>query len=233
MNNNNDELNNALYRVALVLDKGLESTRELAAGYVETMGLGVDRSVRNLSYFFDGYEDVYENIKYEDDRFFLMVKETFKGNNPIRAIIIRYLEHLFTNLNDDEMNNLKTLLRGVFLTSGALVTTGGVRVYIATAASELIYNTVLRNAIAHKLIRGGGNIAMAFVGGYGIIEMASQAKERLRYSNPTLYYDLVLMNLEMGYFIVEPNISKWLYMIGSEKKSVDEVYRAINGLIYN
>lgn len=63
--------------------------------------------------------------------------------------------------------------------------------------------------------------------------MASQAKERLRYSNPTLYYDLVLMNLEMGYFIVEPNISKWLYMIGSEKKSVDEVYRAINGLIYN
>ncbi len=93
-----------------------------------------------------------------------MVKETFKGNNPIRAIIIRYLEHLFTNLNDDEMNNLKTLLRGVFLTSGALVTTGGVRVYIATAASELIYNTVLRNAIAHKLIRGGGNIAMAFCG---------------------------------------------------------------------
>ena len=63
------------------------------------------------------------------------------------------------------MNNLKTLLRGVFLTSGALVTTGGVRVYIATAASELIYNTVLRNAIAHKLIRGGGNIAMAFVEG--------------------------------------------------------------------
>ena len=35
-----------LYRVALVLDKGLESTRELAAGYVETMGLGFDRSVR-------------------------------------------------------------------------------------------------------------------------------------------------------------------------------------------
>ncbi|NHU14200.1 hypothetical protein [Proteus mirabilis] len=65
MNNNNDELNNALYRVALVLDKGLESTRELAAGYVETMGLGFDRSVRNLSYFFDGYEDVYENIKYK------------------------------------------------------------------------------------------------------------------------------------------------------------------------
>ncbi|MBS3880347.1 hypothetical protein [Proteus mirabilis] len=65
MNNNNDELNNALYRVALVLDKGLESTRELAAGYVETMGFGFDRSVRNLSYFFDGYEDVYENIKYK------------------------------------------------------------------------------------------------------------------------------------------------------------------------
>ncbi len=47
MNNNNDELNNALYiESLLVLDKGLESTRELAAGYVETMGLGFDRSVR-------------------------------------------------------------------------------------------------------------------------------------------------------------------------------------------
>ncbi|KJF75941.1 hypothetical protein UA45_21105, partial [Morganella morganii] len=79
----------------------------------------------------------------------------------------------------------------------------------------------------------GGNLSMALMGGYGLIEMASQAKERLRYSNPILYYNLLLSNLEMGYFLVETNISPWLYMISTEKKSVNEVHRAINGLIYN
>lgn len=230
---NSDELNNALYRLALVLDKGIESTRELGASYVETMGLGFDRTVRNFSYFFDGYEDVYENLKYEDDRFFLMVKETIKGKNPIMEIVLRYVKHLLANLNDDEMKNLNTLLKGVFFGAGLLTTTGAVRVYIATAVSELIYNTVLKNAIVRKLIRTGGNLSMALMGGYGLIEMASQAKERLRYSNPILYYNLLLSNLEMGYFLVETNISPWLYMISTEKKSVNEVHRAINGLIYN
>lgn len=230
---NSDELNNALYRLALVLDRGLESTRELGASYVETMGLGFDRTVRNLSYFFDGYEDVYENLKYEDDRFFLMVKETIKGKNPIMEIVLRYVQHLLANLDDDEMKNLNTLLKGVFFGAGLLTTTGAVRVYIATAVSELVYNTVLKNAIVRKLIRTGGNLSMALMGGYGLIEMASQAKERLRYSNPILYYNLLLSNLEMGYFLVETNISPWLYMISTEKKSVNEVHRAINGLIYN
>ncbi len=38
---NHDELNNALYRAALVLDKGLESTRELVAGYKDDVSLMV------------------------------------------------------------------------------------------------------------------------------------------------------------------------------------------------
>lgn len=134
-----------------MLDRGLESTRELGASYVETMGLGFDRTVRNFSYFFDGYEDVYENLKYEDDRFFLMVKETIKGKNPIMEIALRYVKHLLANLDDDEMKNLNTLLKGVFFGAGLLTTTGAVRVYIATAVSELVYNRglMLNGTVLH------------------------------------------------------------------------------------
>ncbi|KJF75556.1 hypothetical protein UA45_22830, partial [Morganella morganii] len=73
-----------------------------------------------------------------------MVKETIKGKNPIMEIVLRYVQHLLANLDDDEMKNLNTLLKGVFFGAGLLTTTGAVRVYIATAVSELVYNTVLK-----------------------------------------------------------------------------------------
>ncbi|OBU03893.1 hypothetical protein [Morganella psychrotolerans] len=59
---------------------------------------------------------------------------------------------------------------------------------------------------------------MAFLGGYGIIEKAARAKDRLYISHLILFHTLHLKNIEMAYFVVEPIISPELYMISSEKK---------------
>lgn len=231
-----DELETSLLqyhkKIAISLDKGLTSVREAAVDSVETMGMGADRAINNLSYFFDDYDDVYEKISYEDSRFYRMIKGIYSGINPVKEVINIFFDHLMANLDEEEIDKLNILLKGTFGVLGMLSTTRMTRGYIAAAVSELIYVAVLRSKLARKLINKGGNIAMAFSGGYGIIEKAARAKDRLYISNPILYHTLHLKNVEMAYFLVEPVISTELNMISGNKKTVDQVFESIVRMVY-
>lgn len=219
-------------KMAITLDKGLVSVREAAVDAVDTMEMGAERGINNLSYFFDGYEDVYEKISMEDSRFYRMLKGIFSGVNPVKEVVNIFYDHLMANLDENEIDKLNILLKGTFAILGSLATTRMTRGYISAAVSELIYVAVLRSEVARKLINKGGNIAMAFAGGYGIIEKAARAKDRLYRTNPILYYTLHLRNLEMAYFLVEPVISPELHMISNEKKTVEQVFESIVRMAY-
>ncbi|OWO79157.1 hypothetical protein B5C26_21535 [Photorhabdus luminescens] len=61
-----DRQNDLLWRIeeakrvaGLSLEKAVNDTIELGEEVVDTIGLGMRRKLWQLSYFFDGYEDVY------------------------------------------------------------------------------------------------------------------------------------------------------------------------------
>lgn len=233
-----DELQSIIYnqymkKMALALDNGIDATIELGSDYIETMGMGIDRTVMHLSYFFEGYEDVYEKIMYENKRFLSMLKESVSGENPVKGAVNICFDLLLDNLDDNELTYLSVLMKESLHVAGFFATTGAVRAYLSTAVSELIYQAVLKNQIAKRFIGTGGNMAMAAIGGYGVIEIAAQAKERLKNSNADLYHSLHQRNLEMAYFLIEPNVSSELHMMGATKKSAPEVQRSINNIIHS
>lgn len=220
-------------KMAQILDKAIVDVKETSVSYIETIGFGLERGVMHLSIFFDGYEDAHEKTKEEDKRFFKMIYESVTGENPVKEIIRLFIDHLIEDLDGNEIKYLNYALKTTLHNTGKMVTQGGTRVYIATIVSELFYSTVLRNAIAKKMISKGGNLAMFVFAGYGVIELAARAKERLRYENPIFFNLLYIKGIEMAYFIAEPNLSSELYMISGKKMDVDDIVKSINKIIYS
>lgn len=220
-------------KMAQTLDKAIVDVKETSASYIETIGLGLERGVMHLSMFFDGYEDVHEKTKEEDKRFFKMIYESATGENPVKEIVKLFFNYLIEDLDDNEIKYLNYALKTTLHSAGKMVTQGGTRVYIATIVSELFYSAVLRNAIAKKMISKGSNLAMFVSAGYGVIELAARAKERLRYENPIFFNILYIKGIEMAYFIVEPNLSSELHMISGKKMNVDDIVKSINKIIYS
>ncbi|MEM8325905.1 hypothetical protein Q4S25_21900 [Morganella morganii] len=57
-------------QLAIYIDNSMASISEVAYDTTELVGLGFDRYVKHLSYFFSGYEEVNSNACEESKRFF-------------------------------------------------------------------------------------------------------------------------------------------------------------------
>ncbi|MCT8343040.1 MULTISPECIES: hypothetical protein [Photorhabdus] len=224
-----DRQNDLLWRIeeakrvaGLSLERAVNDTIELGEEVVDTIGLGMRRKLWQLSYFFDGYEDVYGRIKEEDHRMKLNLMDLKNENKRkfISRITEIYVDEVFKGNEEKE----KERIYGKILKFSAKVTIGkSIKLSVSAIIAEAIYlnlikKTIVKN-VAKRFISGLLNIAQF----YGYYEKASISANRLKITCPQLYWALYFQKLEMLYFIVEPELEKGIYLIeGFRNKQVSE-----------
>ncbi|WP_445495066.1 hypothetical protein [Photorhabdus sp. SF281] len=201
------------YRVAgLKLERAVNDTVELGEEVVDTIGLGMRRKLWQLSYFFEGYEDVYARIKEEDHRMKLnlMDLKNKEKRNFIARIIETYIDEIFKGNEEREKERIYKL---ILKFSSKIATGKSIKLGVSAIIAESIYLNVIKKTIvknvAKKFINGMLNIAQ----GYGNVEKASISANNLKITCPQLYWALYFKKLEMLYFIVEPELEKGIYLI--------------------
>ncbi|MBC8947328.1 hypothetical protein [Xenorhabdus indica] len=224
------------YRVAgLKLERAVNDTIELGEEVVDTIGLGMRRKLWQLSYFFEGYEDVYARIKEEDHRMKLnlMDLKNKEKRDFIARIIETYVDEIFKGNEEREKERIyKLILRY----SSKIAIGKSIKLSVSAIIAEAIYFNVIKNTIvknvAKRFINGMLNIAQ----GYGNVEKASISANNLKITCPQLYWALYFKKLEMLYFIVEPELEKGIYLIeGFKNKQVndEEVARVLSEMMGN
>ncbi|CDH24098.1 hypothetical protein [Xenorhabdus bovienii] len=218
---------------ALKLERAVEDTIELGEEVVETIGLGMRRTLWRTSYFFDDYKDVYERIIEEDQRMALNLNnlKNKESRNFIFKIIETYVEEIFKKNEERE----KERIYGLILKFSSKVAVGkSIKLSVSYVIAEAIYFNVIKSAIvksiAKRFMSGFLNLAQV----YGYYEKSSMAANRLKIQSPQLYWALYFKKLEMLYFIVEPELEKGLYLIdGFNKKQIndEEVARVLAEMI--
>ncbi|MBI6550118.1 hypothetical protein [Xenorhabdus lircayensis] len=207
---------------ALKLERAVEDTMELGGEVIETIGLGMRRKLWQASYFFDGYEDVYERIKEEDKRveLNLLNLKNKESRNFILKIVETYIDEIFKKNEEREKKRIYGLILEK-LSKAAIGKT--IKLGAASIIAEAIYLNIIKSVVVKNIARRFMSAAFTVAQFYGAYEKASAAASRLKIQSPQLYWALYFKKLEMLYFIVEPELEKGVYLIeGFNKKQVSE-----------
>ncbi|WP_239101915.1 hypothetical protein [Pantoea agglomerans] len=66
---------------------------------------------------------------------------------------------------------------------------------------------------------------------YGKFEVATKAARKLRFDDAEYYFDLYNANLEMFYYLIEPEMSRIIYLKNSGSTSEEQILNLLNKIL--
>jgi hypothetical protein len=213
--------------LALSLDHSFRGIGEIAEDTVNTIGEGLKRLTWRTSYFFDGYQDVNQQINTEDYRFFLAVKQVVNNKNIIELMIRIYINLLLENKDGKSIDRIA---RKVFSLSSTISSVQLTQKTIVFTIQSQIVVALLKNEVTRKRMALIGNAALTMVRLYGYIEEAATTANALKRESPIYYRNLYSMEIEMLYFIIKPVLSPVISVIGKNPNE-NEIVEVLNTIL--
>ncbi|TQI81410.1 hypothetical protein FHU10_3670 [Serratia fonticola] len=214
------------HTLALTLDNSVRAIGEIAEDTFNTIGEGVKRLTWRTSYFFDGYQDVNQQINTEDYRFLLAMKQVVKNKNIIFLMIEVYIRLL---LKDSDDKKIERIARKTLRLSSTISSIQLTQKAIIFAIQQQIVITLFKNEVARKRIAATSNITLTILKLYGYIEEAAISANGLKRESPDYYRALYSLEIEMLYFIIKPILNHVVSAIG-KKLSENEIVEILNKL---
>ncbi|MGL5311480.1 MAG: hypothetical protein ACRDAL_12945, partial [Plesiomonas shigelloides] len=200
----------------------------IAEDTVNTIGEGMKRLTWRTSYFFDGYQDVNQQINTEDYRFLLGIKQAIKNKDIIMLMIKAYVELL---LDNSDGKRLERISKKVFHLSSLVSSVQLTQKSIVFAIQSQIIMALFKNDITRRRIATVNNVTLTAIRLYGYIEEAAISADNLKRNSPKYYYSLYNMEIEMLYFVIKPVLSQVVSAV-EHKLSDDEIVEVLNKIFY-
>jgi hypothetical protein len=207
----------------LALDKALAGVANGSKSTLADVKAGVERASWYSSCLFDKYSDVCNELKTEDKRFFLGVKEIYKRKDVILFMLELYIRYELSLLNDDEYKNslspIQRLDRKVTQGLANYATVNLTRQALSRSIALSIYSSHGFQSQTITVINRTSLVVVTAFSLYGKIQKASSISRDLNLKNPEFYWLLHSNNLEMLYFLIEPAISNAIDSAKNKKGS--------------
>lgn len=186
---------------------------------------GIERTSWYSSCLFEKYNDVCEELKFEDCRMFFSIVEVYKREDVILDMVKAYVDILMKNF--DEHKQLM-IAKSVLGTTSEIIINRAIKESIAYLLAKSITSSFGFGAIVRKKINTYSLHGITITAFYGKVQKAAMSARHLRDINPPLYWSLYSMKIEMLYFLIEPVLPA--YMLIAQNNEI-EVINFINGII--
>ncbi|RYC38050.1 hypothetical protein [Pectobacterium zantedeschiae] len=186
---------------------------------------GMERTSWYSSCLFEKYNDVCQELQYEDSRMVSAIKEVFKRDDVILDMVKIYIDNL---MKDFDENKQKTIAKAILGVTSEFSTNRAIKESISYALAKFISTTLNFNASLRKTINQTSYWAITVTAFYGKVQKAAMSARHLRDINPALYALFYSQKLEMLYFLIEPILSPYIPI---NSKSEEEMINLINGVI--
>ncbi|MBE5214394.1 hypothetical protein IG611_07335 [Pectobacterium sp. A535-S3-A17] len=186
---------------------------------------GMERTSWYSSCLFEKYNDVCQELQYEDSRMVSAIKEVFKRDDVILDMVKIYIDNL---MKDFDENKQKKIAKAVLGIASEFSTNRAIKESISYALAKFISTTLNFQASLRKTINQTSYWAITVTAFYGKVQKAAMSARHLRDINPALYALFYSQNLEMLYFLIEPILSPYNL---TNYKNEEEIINLINGVI--
>ncbi|MBA0208308.1 hypothetical protein [Pectobacterium brasiliense] len=186
---------------------------------------GMERTSWYSSCLFEKYNDVCQELQYEDSRMVSAIKEVFKRDDVILDMVKIYIDNL---MKDFDENKQKKIAKAVLGIASEFSTNRAIKESISYALAKFISTTLNFQASLRKTINQTSYWAITVTAFYGKVQKAAMSARHLRDINPALYALFYSQSLEMLYFLIEPILSPYNL---TNYKNEEEVINLINGVI--
>lgn len=192
-------------KIALSLEKGIHRLQENGREVLGSIYSGAERASWYSSCFFDKYDEICKELKEEDKRMFLAIKELYKRKDVILFMIELYVLHLLEKKNEKSRNNIVLKVTGMLANNRAkLITNMSISYVIAKKTTESMKFTIRTRTV----INNASYYTLMILEFYSIVQKAAMSARKLKTFNPVFYQTLYSNNLEMLYFVIEPIVQK-------------------------
>lgn len=220
-------------QLSLALTKALREIHSTNSSTIEKVKLGSQRLINYGSCLIpsDYYRNTCRELFNEDRRLVLSLGEIYNRNDVVLDMVELYFRKTLKRLGSNKNASLVTFLKKEL----------GEKAYEAAEKSSkqslsfTIANLVISSGEFQKShIRLVNSLSSVFVNGmvmYSKAQVAALAANKLKYQDSSYYYDLYKQNLEMLYFLIEPQMSKIIYQVESGNNSEEVIGDALYGLL--
>lgn len=203
--------------IALALTKALREVQATNMGTIENVKLGTQRMINYGSCLIpdDYYRNTCRELINEDKRLVLSLGEIYNRNDYALDMIEIYFRKTLKRLGEQKSLNLVSFLKKELGDKAYEYSEKASKLALSFTIAKLIVGS---GKFHESQVRMISSLSSFFVNGavlYSKAQIAALAANRLKFQDPVYYQDLHQENLEMLYFLIEPQMSKIIYQVNS------------------
>ncbi|WP_089527867.1 hypothetical protein [Pantoea ananatis] len=203
--------------IALALTKALREVQTTNLGTIENVKLGTQRMINYGSCLIpdDYYRNTCRELINEDKRLVLSLSEIYNRNDYALDMIEVYFRKTLKRLGEQKSLNLVSFLKKELGDKAYEYSEKASKLALSFTIAKLIVDS---GKFQESQVRMISSLSSFFVNGavlYSKAQIAALAANRLKFQDPVYYQDLHQENLEMLYFLIEPQMSKIIYQVNS------------------
>lgn len=187
-----------------------------------TLATDLNRGLERVSWYsscaFDKYNDVCQELKYEDRRMYSAIKQAYDREDVILDILMLYIDYLLKDFDEHKKTVIAKTVLGISLD---ILTNRAIKESVAFILAKSITSSFNFARVVRQRIQKHTPFFITMVAFYGKVQVAAMSARHLRDINPGFYWSLYAVKLEMLYFLVEPVLHS--YMTIQAKKEADVI----------
>lgn len=191
----------------------------IVKGVATNISSGFERLTWKTSCWTEKYQDVCEEIKYEDSRALKSLKQLSSRRDAIGDMILIYCDDVISHAEDNKSEYLSISVMLTSGLSGMLATSKVTKQALSYMIAREILSSKKTASIIRYRMQKNFNFVINMLNGYGKVHQMAMAARRLKLINQKYYLLLVKNDLEMLYYFIEPVVKE----IDGEIKMADKL----------
>lgn len=169
-----------------------------------------------------------KQLTQEDYRMVAALREVYRRHDVVLDMVSIYFRKKIDKINEKGHRKIidAILEKGINYASDKTGKTA-----LALAVARLITASYRFSQSHTSIINKTSLRIVSVLSFYGKIQTASLAARRLRITEPDYYFALYQQNLELLYFLIEPEMSKIIAMTRSGSDNEDEIIYLLNEML--
>ncbi|RLM02044.1 hypothetical protein BIY27_26110 [Gibbsiella quercinecans] len=204
-------------RLALTITKALQEVHSNLVSTINDVKAGSSRLVNYGSCLSSDnyYRQTCRETWQEDTRLVMSLSEIYKRNDVVLDMVQIYFQKILTRVDQKTANDINEHVVKIIGVAAAHASGKFSKLALASTIAKIITNS---HAFKESHIKIVNNFSSWFVTGtslYANAKIASDASRKLIFQDSDYYHALYRENIEMLYFLIEPQMSKIIYQINS------------------
>lgn len=214
--------------IALNLEKALVQLQEEIRTTGTVVVSGLERASWYGSCLFDDYKDVCKRLTKEDVRMFAELPQVFSRHDVILDMVEIYFRKKITRLSESDV---QSLIRKITDKAANYSSGKATKLALSFLIARIITESKVFKRSLVDVIDRTSLYSITVLKFYGKIQIAATAAQNLRFADAEYYFDLYQQNLEMLYYLIEPEMKKIIYLNKSGSTNEEEIMELVERML--